>query len=59
VQQGEPARSEVAVAECVTPLLWPDGLAGYGWPRGSGEITLPAYAEQGSPPLTVAVEGKL
>jgi hypothetical protein len=39
VQQSEPASSEVAVAECVTPLLWPRALAGYGWLSGLGEIT--------------------
>jgi len=39
VQQGEPAGSEVAVAECVTPVLPPRALIGYGWLPGSGEIT--------------------
>jgi hypothetical protein len=39
VQQREPARSEVAVAECVTPLLRPRDLAGYGWLPSADVVT--------------------
>jgi hypothetical protein len=39
VQQGKPARSDVAVAERVTPLLWPGALAGYGWLPGADVVT--------------------
>jgi hypothetical protein len=39
VQQREPARSEVAIAECVTPLLWTHDMAGYGWLPSADVVT--------------------